>query len=151
LWLGVVALFVGCQTPAQDVDLQTYQDPGERFTLSYPEGWRQTRSKSEIQFWDDLSDGQTSVKITLTQGGDEASRYDAPETIEESAVRRINGVSVVVEKGQALTREFVRYRYQLPSEEVVLVAVFKVSATEEIKAQAEAVMSSLKWGAGKSE
>jgi hypothetical protein len=125
---AVILALSGCTATesSQDHEFEDawvlYQETSGAFEFSYPNDWTQTASSNELQFWWTDPEGETLVKLAVTQRSD-ASLEDIAAEIEADMSDGINewvsttrnGHDVIIANGTLLS-DFQTYYYYLGEE-----------------------------------
>lgn len=126
LWMVVG----GCGSDIPDT-WQTYYDPDDRFELAYPPDWKVATASGEIQFFDDLTDGKNSVKLSLFEESrtlDEIQTLTeedrSTQTVEKFETAEVNGLPVLIRHATNAWGESTLYYYGVQDHVFALVALY---------------------------
>lgn len=131
-------------------DWNLYNDPEGRFSFAYPHDWILSESTTEIQLWDNLSDGQNSIKMALfeeTQSFEQLQTLteedQTTQTQEQFKEEMVNGVSALIRFATNAWGESQTYYYDLGDKIFGFVALFH-DDNQQVREQATSVQQSLR-------
>ena len=159
LGLGILILLGnGCASGTSEqalvmdpfADWNHYNDPEGRFEFVYPQDWILSESETELQLWDNLSDGQNSIKMaffeetqTFEQLQTLTEEDQTTQTQEQFKSEEVNGISVLIRSAGNAWGESQTYYYDFGEHIFGFVALFHDN-NEQVREQATHVQQSLR-------
>lgn len=127
-----------------------YNDPQGRFEFSYPADWLRRTATTEVQFFDSIDDGTSSIKVVLfeeTRSWEEIQMLteedESTQTEEVFEETEINGIPVLIRQARNAWGESETVYYQLDGAMVALVAMY-FDDKEEIRDQVHTMQTSFR-------
>lgn len=131
-------------------DWSQYNDPEGRFSFTYPHDWILSESATELQLWDNLSDGQNSIKMAFfeeTQSFEQLQTLteedQTTQTQEQFSASEANGIPVLIRIATNAWGESQTYYYDFGGKIFGFVALFH-DDDEQVREQATTVQQSLR-------
>lgn len=151
LLLSIILL--GCQGPTlapsepgvpnyADLDHLFYEDPEGLFSFEYPSDWIMTESSNEIQFWNNLEEGQNTLKVALFESDKDFEIIQERNPNATYQTTETNAIPTLIKNG-SLMGDYQIYYYDLGDTIVGLSAYFD-GESPEVREQATQVQQSFR-------
>lgn len=131
-------------------DWNHYNDPEGRFEFAYPQDWILSQSATELQLWDNLSDGQNSIKMaffeetqTFKQLQTLTEEDQTTQTQEQFNESEVNGILILIRTATNAWGESQTYYYDFEGKIFGFAALFHDN-NEQVREQATSVQQSLR-------